>query len=116
MFPCRPSLCFAPPSAHAAHMARPSKLETSSVDTWLAANPGWIREGDALVRSYKLADFGAALAFAVRLGFVAEKRDHHPDILVGWGKARVLWTTHDAGGITELDLDLAKATDALAAP
>ena len=65
MFPCRPSLCFAPPSAHAAHMARPSKLETSSVDTWLAANPGWIREGDAIVRSYKLADFGAALAFAV---------------------------------------------------
>ncbi len=86
------------------------------MDTWLAANPGWTREGDAIVRSYKLADFGAALGFAVRLGLVAEKKDHHPEILVGWGKARVLWSTHDAGGITQLDLDLAKASDALAAP
>ncbi|HSO39422.1 MAG TPA: 4a-hydroxytetrahydrobiopterin dehydratase [Labilithrix sp.] len=97
-------------------MARPSKLESAVVDGWLAANPGWVREGDAIVRSYKLADFGAALGFAVRLGLVAEKRDHHPEILVGWGKARVLWTTHDAAGLTQLDLDLAKATDALAAP
>ena len=45
-----------------------------------------------------------------------EKRDHHPDVLVGWGKARVLWTTHDAGGLTRLDLDLAEATDKLATP
>ena len=95
------------------HMARPSKLDRPDVDAWLASHPGWEREGDALVRSYKLADFGAALAFAVRLGMIAEKRDHHPDILVGWGKARVLWTTHDAGGITRLDLELAEATDSL---
>ena len=97
-------------------MARPTKLENAVVDGWLAANAGWGREGDAIVRAYKLSDFGAALAFAVRLGLVAEKRDHHPDILIGWGKARVLWTTHDAGGITQLDLDLAKATDGLANP
>ena len=95
------------------HMARPAKLDRSDVDVWLASHPGWEREGEALVRSYELADFGAALAFAVRLGLVAEKRDHHPDILVGWAKARVLWTTHDAGGITRLDLELAEATDAL---
>ncbi len=98
------------------HMARTSKLEISVVDAWLAQNAGWAREGEAIVRSYKLADFGAALALAVRIGLVAEKRDHHPDILIGWGKARVMWTTHDAGGITQLDLDLANATDGLAAP
>lgn len=63
-----------------------------------------------------MADFAAALAFAVRLGMVAEKRDHHPDILIGWGKARVLWSTHDAGGITQLDLDLAERTEELAPP
>lgn len=97
-------------------MARPTKLENAVVDRWLAENAGWAREGDAIVRAYKLSDFGASLAFAVRLGLVAEKRDHHPDILIGWGKARVLWTTHDAGGITQLDLDLAKATDGLANP
>jgi 4a-hydroxytetrahydrobiopterin dehydratase len=96
-------------------MARPSKLSPPVVDAWLDGNPGWTRDGEALVKTFKVADFGAALAFAVRLGLVAEKRDHHPDILVGWGKARVLWTTHDAGGITQLDLDLALATDALAA-
>lgn len=96
-------------------MARPLKLEAADVDTWLAAHPGWVRDGEkAVARGYKLADFGAAVAFTVRLGFIAEKRDHHPDVLVGWGKARVLWTTHDAGGITRLDLDLAEATDELA--
>jgi 4a-hydroxytetrahydrobiopterin dehydratase len=97
-------------------MARPSKLDGAVVDGWLAAHPGWTREGDALVRSFRLADFGAALAFAVRIGMVAEKRDHHPELVIGWGKARVLWTTHDAGGLTQLDLDLATATDALATP
>jgi 4a-hydroxytetrahydrobiopterin dehydratase len=95
-------------------MTRPSKLEPAAVASWLAAHPGWEREGDALVRSYKLADFGAAVAFAVRIGFVAEKRDHHPDMTLGWGKARVLWTTHDAKGITQLDLELAEETDKLA--
>ena len=95
------------------HMARPAKLDRSDVDAWLTAHPGWERDGDALVRSVKVADFATALAFAVRLGMLAEKKDHHPDILIGWGKARVLWTTHDAGGITRLDLELAEATDSL---
>ena len=94
-------------------MGRPGKLDGAAVDGWLAKNSGWEREGEALVKSFKLADFASALAFAVKLGMVAEKKDHHPDILIGWGKARVLWTTHDAGGITQLDLDLAEATDKL---
>ena len=95
-------------------MARPVKLDGGVVDAWLAQNAGWAREGEALVKSYKLADFGAAVAFVVRLGFAAEKKDHHPDVLVGYGHARVLWTTHDAGGITQLDLDMAAASDKLA--
>ncbi len=94
-------------------MGRPSKLESAAIDLWIAAHPGWAREGEALVRAFTFADFGGALAFVVRVGLVAEKRDHHPDILLGWGKARVLWTTHDAKGITQLDLDLAEATDKL---
>lgn len=96
-------------------MARPNRLEPAAVDAWLAQHPGWAREGEgALVRTFEMPDFAASLAFAVRLGMLAEKRDHHPDILIAWGKARVLWSTHDAGGITQLDLDLAQATDALA--
>src|SRR5262245_57582168 len=96
-------------------MTRPTKLEKGAVDTWLAKHPGWERAGEgAIARSFKLKDFSAALGFVVRVGLVAEKRDHHPDVELGWGKARFLWSTHDAGGITELDLSLAEATEALA--
>jgi len=92
-------------------MARPAKLEAPEVDAWLSSHAGWQREGEALVKSFTFPDFASALAFAVRIGMVAEKRDHHPDILIGWGKARVTWTTHDAKGITRLDLELAEASD-----
>jgi 4a-hydroxytetrahydrobiopterin dehydratase len=66
-----------------------------------------------VARSFKFADFSAAVGFVVRLALAAEKKDHHPDVELGWGKARVLWSTHDAGGITELDLVLAEITDKL---
>ena len=95
-------------------MTRPSKLESTAIDAWLRAHSAWKREGQALVREFRFADFSAALGFVVRVGLAAEKRDHHPDISFGWGKARILWTTHDAGGITQLDLDLAQATGDLA--
>jgi 4a-hydroxytetrahydrobiopterin dehydratase len=96
-------------------MARPSKLEQSAVDTWLATHPGWeCVSGTSLAKSFKFPDFNAALAFTVRVGLAAEKRDHHPDLELGWGRARVLWTTHDAGGVTQLDIDLALATDTFA--
>ena len=97
-------------------MTRPTKLEKAHVDAWLAKHPGWERGGEgggAIARTFKLKDFSAALGFVVRIGLAAEKKDHHPDIELGWGKARVLWSTHDAGGITELDTTLAETTDAL---
>jgi 4a-hydroxytetrahydrobiopterin dehydratase len=98
---------------------RPGKLAPAAVDAWLAKHPGWERiqppsGPDALAKRYTLGDFASALSFAVRVGCLAEKRDHHPDLELGWGRARVVWSTHDAGGITQLDLDLAEATDAAA--
>lgn len=96
-------------------MGRPLKLDSSVVDSWLAAHIGWVREGGALVRTFETPDFASALAFAVRIGRLAETRDHHPELLIGWGKVRVLWTTHDQGGITRLDLELAEETAQLAA-
>ncbi|MBX3231897.1 MAG: 4a-hydroxytetrahydrobiopterin dehydratase [Labilithrix sp.] len=95
-------------------MARPTKLDAVVVDSWLGAHPGWARERDGLARTYSFPDFSAALGFVVRVGLVAEKRDHHPDVTLSWGKASVFWTTHDAGGISQLDLDLAAASDSLA--
>lgn len=95
-------------------MPRPSQLNPETVDAWLAKNTAWQRVGDgAIARVYRFPDFSAALGFVVRVGLVAEKKDHHPEVELGWGKARVLWSTHDAGGITELDLELAEATDSL---
>ena len=95
-------------------MSRPTKLDAGSIEAFLASHEGWARAGDAITRAYSFADFSAALGFVVRVGLAAEKKDHHPDIELGWGKARVRWSTHDAGGITSLDLELAEATDLLA--
>lgn len=94
--------------------ARPTRLDNPSVDAWLAAHPGWARVGEgAIAKQFAFRDFASALAFAVHVGCYAEKRDHHPDLEIGWGCARVLWSTHDAGGVTRLDLDAAEATDVM---
>jgi 4a-hydroxytetrahydrobiopterin dehydratase len=96
-------------------MTRPAKLDAQTVDTWIASHPGWERAGDhAVAKRYTFADFATALAFTVRVGCFAEKRDHHPEIEITWGRARVLWSTHDAGGVTRLDLDAAEASDKIA--
>jgi 4a-hydroxytetrahydrobiopterin dehydratase len=96
-------------------MGRPTRLEAGLVDAWLAAHAGWARVGDgAIAKGFTFPDFSAALGFAVRVGLLAEKKDHHPDLELGWGKARVQWSTHDAGGVSQLDLDAAEATDKLA--
>jgi 4a-hydroxytetrahydrobiopterin dehydratase len=93
-------------------MDRPTKLDAATVDAWIATHPGWERAGQgAIARRYALPDFASALAFVVRIGCLAERRDHHPDVELGWGRARVAWSTHDAGGVTQLDLDAAEATD-----
>jgi 4a-hydroxytetrahydrobiopterin dehydratase len=108
---------------YALGMPRPAKLDAGTIEAFLSAHEGWARAesaghgaaaDDALTRAYSFADFSAALGFVVRVGLAAEKMDHHPDIELGWGKARVRWSTHDAGGITALDLQLAEMTDSLA--
>ncbi len=97
---------------------RPQKLENAAIDAWLNAHGAWRRTTssggkDAVAREYKFPDFSAALAFVVRVGCAAEKRDHHPDVELGWGRVSVLWSTHDAGGITSLDLELAETSDGI---
>jgi 4a-hydroxytetrahydrobiopterin dehydratase len=92
-------------------MTRPQKLDVSTIDGWLARHAGWTTENEALTKKFTFPDFASAVAFVVRVGFEAEKHDHHPDIEVGWGRAIVTWTTHDASGITSLDLTLAERCD-----
>lgn len=76
----------------------------------------WRREGEEIVREWKLADFAAAMAFANRVAEVAEAANHHPDILVhGWNKVRLSLTNHSAGGLTATDFEVAGRIDGLAA-
>jgi len=72
----------------------------------------WRREGEAIVREWRFADFAAAIAFVERVAEVAEQANHHPDILVhGWNKVRLTLSTHSEGGITAADLALAQRLD-----
>ncbi|HEV3094837.1 MAG TPA: 4a-hydroxytetrahydrobiopterin dehydratase [Solirubrobacteraceae bacterium] len=79
------------------------------------AGSQWRREGDAIAREWKLADFAEAIAFVNRVAEAAEQAGHHPDIHVhGWNRVRLELSTHSEGGITQADLDMAERIDALA--
>ena len=98
-------------------MARPSLLTDPEVTDALAALPGWEHAGAEIVRTFECASFPDAIAFVVRIGFFAERADHHPDIDIRWRKVRAALTTHDAGGLTVLDIELAREiTGAFTAP
>ena len=74
----------------------------------------WSREGDEIVREWKLEDFAAAILFVNRVADAAEAANHHPDILVhGWNKVRLSLTNHSAGGLTETDFEMARTFDEL---
>ena len=77
---------------------------------------GWAAaEGrDALVKTFRFADFNAAFGFMTRAALAAEKLDHHPEWSNVYNRVEVLLTTHDADGVTELDVTLAKIMDAAA--
>jgi 4a-hydroxytetrahydrobiopterin dehydratase len=78
------------------------------------ANSQWTRAGDAIVREHQLADFAAAIAFVNRVAEMAERANHHPDILVhGWNRVRLELSTHSQGGLTEADFALAAEIDRL---
>ena len=74
----------------------------------------WKREGENIVRDWKLEDFARAIAFVNRVADLAEAANHHPDILVhGWNKVRLSVTNHSAGGLTDADFELARQVDDL---
>ena len=77
--------------------------------------PGWSRQGDALVRQVTFAGFPEAVAFVSRLVAPAEAADHHPDVTINYRRVTVSFTTHSEGGVTEKDVDGARAADRAAA-
>jgi 4a-hydroxytetrahydrobiopterin dehydratase len=89
-------------------------LTDSEIGERLTALPDWRRDGDAIVRDRKLADFAAAMAWVNAIADAAEAANHHPDILVhGWNNVALTVTNHSAGGLTQADFDLAATIDAL---
>jgi 4a-hydroxytetrahydrobiopterin dehydratase len=86
-------------------------LTEAEVDQRLGELDGWRREGNAIVREFRLGSFREAVAFIVRIAFEAEQRDHHPELSNVYNRVTIRLSTHDAGGVTEKDVELAKAID-----
>ena len=95
-------------------MTRPTRLSDAEIKTRLASLPGWSLAGGKLRREFRFADFSAAFGFMARAALAAEKLDHHPDWSNVWNRVTVELSTHDAGGLTSLDFELAAAMDRLA--
>ncbi len=74
---------------------------------------GWEYTNNALERVFTFADFAAALAFINKVGALAEELNHHPDISNSYNKVTLRLSTHDAGGVTEKDIELAKRINAI---
>jgi 4a-hydroxytetrahydrobiopterin dehydratase len=91
------------------------RLTDEQIEQGLSSSE-WAREGDAIVREWKLENFAAAMAFVNAVAELAEGANHHPDILVhGWNRVRLTLSTHSEGGLTQNDLDLARGIDGLSA-
>ena len=83
------------------------KLSIKKIKTALATVPDWKKKGRTIVRTYQFKDFPAAIKFVNAVAKLAEQAWHHPDIDIRWNQVTLTLTTHDAGGLTKKDFDLA---------
>ena len=88
-------------------------LSPAEVELHLSSLPAWQVESGVLVRTFKFADFVAAMRFVNGVAEAAEKAGHHPDIDIRYNRVRLGLVTHDAGGLTAKDFDLAAQIDKL---
>jgi 4a-hydroxytetrahydrobiopterin dehydratase len=97
-------------------MPKIAKLTDAEVTRELDTVVGWTREGDKIFREYKFASFVTAFSFMTGAALAAEKMNHHPEWFNVYSTVRVHLTTHDAGGLSAFDFELARTMDALARP
>ena len=87
------------------------KLSSEEVLEQLKDLSGWTVDGDSIKRRFEFKNFAESLEFVNKVGAIAEEADHHPDITFGWGYAEIATTTHDRGGVTDIDFALVKQID-----
>ncbi len=91
-----------------------NRLTPAEIKTNLATVPGWSRFRQAIRRTFEFPDFAAAMKFVNAVARAAEKAGHHPDIEIRWNRVTLTLTTHDAGGLTARDFELARQCNRLA--
>ena len=89
-------------------------LSQTEINSALGELAGWSQQGNEITRTFTLPNFPAALTFACAVGHLAERANHHPDILIQYRKVTLSLSTHSEGGLTAKDFDLARRIDALA--
>ena len=94
-------------------MPRPPRLSDDAVAAALSSLPLWAGDADGLRRTVELPTFRDAVAAIVSIADVAEELDHHPDVDLRWRTLHLILVSHSAGGVSELDLELARRIDAL---
>ena len=96
---------------------RPKRLDDREIAVALAKLDAWTRPAgrEAIAKTFKFADFNAAFAFMTRAALKAEQLNHHPEWFNVWSQVDVTLSTHDAGGLTALDFELAAFMDKAAA-
>ncbi len=87
------------------------KLNDESIEGWLKGRSGWSRKGDRIRKEFSFDSFRDSIVFVNRVATLADTAEHHPDIDVRYDKVTIGLSTHDAGGITEKDLELAEQID-----
>jgi len=88
-------------------------LNPNQLSAALKTLDGWTADGSMIKKRLTFANFAEALVFVNSVGSLAEAADHHPDITFGWGYVEIALTTHDRGGITDVDIALAGQIDGL---
>ena len=89
------------------------RLNADELTTHLATLSGWTLAGDRIEKTFRFGDYHQTMAFVNALAWISHREDHHPDLVVGYNKCRVEYSTHSIGGLSENDFICAAKADAL---